>query len=163
MKVQKTHVCLLGFVVTSIHAIWSPFGFWPAWRVRRANSRWAAPKHSALPASSMSFFISGRSITCPAPSALLSLRQSFENLKPDGYLALETQVYDHPQDPNICYFMHMQNNDPTNFWALRGLEEKFRTDWILRRARSEKNRPVDAGRTHEPNNGCRPQTCTVTA
>jgi len=52
------------------------------------------------------------------PNPLLSLRQSFENLKPGGYLALETQVYDHPQDPNICYFMHMQNNDPTNFWAL---------------------------------------------
>jgi hypothetical protein len=66
----------------------------------------------------MSFFISGRSITCPAPSPVLSLRQSFENLKPDGYLALETQVYDHPQDPSICYFMHMQNNDPTNIWAL---------------------------------------------
>jgi hypothetical protein len=31
---------------------------------------------------------------------------------------LETQVYDHPEDSNICYFMHMQNNDPTNFWAL---------------------------------------------
>lgn len=52
------------------------------------------------------------------PNPLLSLRQSFENLKPGGYLALETQVYDHPQDPNICYFMHMQNNDATNFWAL---------------------------------------------
>jgi 2-polyprenyl-3-methyl-5-hydroxy-6-metoxy-1,4-benzoquinol methylase len=52
------------------------------------------------------------------PNPLLSLRQSLENLKPGGYLALETQVYDHPQDPNICYFMHMQNNDPTNFWAL---------------------------------------------
>lgn len=52
------------------------------------------------------------------PNPLLSLQQSFENLKPGGYLALETQVYDHPQDPNICYFMHMQNNDPTNFWAL---------------------------------------------
>ena len=52
------------------------------------------------------------------PNPLLSLRQTFENLKPDGYLALETQVYDHPEDPNISYFMHMQNNDPTNFWAL---------------------------------------------
>jgi 2-polyprenyl-3-methyl-5-hydroxy-6-metoxy-1,4-benzoquinol methylase len=49
---------------------------------------------------------------------LLSLEKSFENLKPGGYLTLETQVYDHPQDPNICYFMYMQNNDPTNFWAL---------------------------------------------
>ena len=49
---------------------------------------------------------------------VLSPRASFDNLRPGGYLALETQVYDHPQDPNICYFMHMQNNDPTNFWAL---------------------------------------------
>lgn len=52
------------------------------------------------------------------PNPLLALRHAFENLKPGGYLALETQVYDHPEDPNICYFMHMQNNDKTNFWAL---------------------------------------------
>lgn len=31
---------------------------------------------------------------------------------------METQVYDHPDDPNVCCFMHMQNNDRTNFWAL---------------------------------------------
>lgn len=49
---------------------------------------------------------------------LLSLRLTFENLRPGGYLALETQVYDHPDDRNICYFMHMQNQDQTNFWAL---------------------------------------------
>jgi hypothetical protein len=49
---------------------------------------------------------------------VLSLRASFYNLRPGGYLALETQVYDHPEDSNICYFMHMQNNDPTNFWAM---------------------------------------------
>src|SRR5437899_11066858 len=52
------------------------------------------------------------------PNPLLSLQRSFDNLKPEGYLALETQVYDHPEDPNICYFLHMQNNDRTNFWAL---------------------------------------------
>jgi 2-polyprenyl-3-methyl-5-hydroxy-6-metoxy-1,4-benzoquinol methylase len=52
------------------------------------------------------------------PNPVLSLRTTFDNLRPGGYLALETQVYDHPEDPNICYFMHMQNNDPTNFWAL---------------------------------------------
>jgi 2-polyprenyl-3-methyl-5-hydroxy-6-metoxy-1,4-benzoquinol methylase len=52
------------------------------------------------------------------PNPVLSLRASFDNLRPSGYLALETQVYDHPEDPNICYFMHMQNNDATNFWAL---------------------------------------------
>jgi len=49
---------------------------------------------------------------------VLSPRASFDNLRPGGYLALETQVYDHPEDANICYFMHMQNNDATNFWAL---------------------------------------------
>jgi hypothetical protein len=49
---------------------------------------------------------------------VLSLRASFDNLRPGGYLALETQVYDHPEDANACYFMHMQNNDATNFWAL---------------------------------------------
>jgi 2-polyprenyl-3-methyl-5-hydroxy-6-metoxy-1,4-benzoquinol methylase len=52
------------------------------------------------------------------PNPVLSLRVTFDNLRPGGYLALETQVYDHPENENICYFMHMQNNDPTNFWAL---------------------------------------------
>lgn len=52
------------------------------------------------------------------PNPVLSLRTTFDNLRPGGYLALETQVYDHPEDSNICYFMHMQNNDPTNFWAM---------------------------------------------
>jgi 2-polyprenyl-3-methyl-5-hydroxy-6-metoxy-1,4-benzoquinol methylase len=52
------------------------------------------------------------------PNPVLSLQATFDNLRPGGYLALETQVYDHPQDPNICYFMHMQNNDKSNFWAL---------------------------------------------
>ena len=52
------------------------------------------------------------------PNPVLSLRTTFDNLRPGGYLALETQVYDHPEDANICYFMHMQNNDATNFWAL---------------------------------------------
>ena len=52
------------------------------------------------------------------PNPVLSLTLAFENLKPGGYLALETQVYDHPEDDKICYYMHMQNNDPSNFWAL---------------------------------------------
>ncbi|SRR6266487_661917 len=52
------------------------------------------------------------------PNPVLSLQVTFDNLRPGGYLALETQVYDHPEDPNICYFMYMQNNDWTNFWAL---------------------------------------------
>lgn len=52
------------------------------------------------------------------PNPLLSLQNSYANLKPGGYLALETQTYDHPEYPDACYFMHMQNNDPTNFWAI---------------------------------------------
>ncbi len=52
------------------------------------------------------------------PNPVLSLRTTFDNLRLGGYLALETQVYDYPEEANICYFMHMQNNDPTNFWAL---------------------------------------------
>jgi 2-polyprenyl-3-methyl-5-hydroxy-6-metoxy-1,4-benzoquinol methylase len=52
------------------------------------------------------------------PNPVLSLRTTFDNLRAGGYLALETQVYDHPEDANICYFMHMQNKDWTNFWAL---------------------------------------------
>ncbi|MBL8350002.1 MAG: class I SAM-dependent methyltransferase [Burkholderiaceae bacterium] len=52
------------------------------------------------------------------PDPAQSLQSTFDNLRPGGCLALETQVYDRPEDPNICYFMHLQNNDPTNFWAL---------------------------------------------
>jgi 2-polyprenyl-3-methyl-5-hydroxy-6-metoxy-1,4-benzoquinol methylase len=52
------------------------------------------------------------------PNPVLSLRTTFDNLRPGGYLALETQVYDRSEDPNICYFMHLHNNDETNFWAL---------------------------------------------
>lgn len=52
------------------------------------------------------------------PNPLLSLNTAYANLKKGGYLALETQVYDHPDNQNICYFMYMQNNDSSNFWAL---------------------------------------------
>ena len=49
---------------------------------------------------------------------LLSLQNSYHNLRRGGYLAIETQVYDDPDNPNACYFMHMQNDDCSNFWAL---------------------------------------------
>jgi len=52
------------------------------------------------------------------PNPLLSLQSTWKNLKPGGWLALETQTYEHADDPNICFFMHMHNNDKTNFWAL---------------------------------------------
>jgi 2-polyprenyl-3-methyl-5-hydroxy-6-metoxy-1,4-benzoquinol methylase len=52
------------------------------------------------------------------PNPLLSLHTTYQNLRPGGYLALETASYDHPDDPNLCSFVHMQNNDPTNFWAI---------------------------------------------
>lgn len=52
------------------------------------------------------------------PNPMLALTTACENLKPGGWLALETQIFDHPDDENLCYFMHMQNNDATNFWAL---------------------------------------------
>jgi len=52
------------------------------------------------------------------PNPLLSLNVSFDNLKDGGVLAIETQVYDDPRDENLVYFMHMHNNDKTNFWAL---------------------------------------------
>jgi SAM-dependent methyltransferase len=48
---------------------------------------------------------------------ILSLRSSRANLRTGGRLALETQVFD-ADDPNLVYFMHLQNDDPTNFWAL---------------------------------------------
>ena len=52
------------------------------------------------------------------PNPLLSLQTTYSNLKKGGYLALQTQVYDHPTDKNICYFMHMQKNNPTNYLNL---------------------------------------------
>jgi len=52
------------------------------------------------------------------PNPLLALEKAFDNLRQGGYLALESQFFDHPDDENLCYFMHMQNNDSTNFWAL---------------------------------------------
>jgi 2-polyprenyl-3-methyl-5-hydroxy-6-metoxy-1,4-benzoquinol methylase len=52
------------------------------------------------------------------PNPVLSLQKTFQNLRPGGFLGLETQVYDHPDDPNICFFMNMHNNDKTNYWAL---------------------------------------------
>lgn len=52
------------------------------------------------------------------PNPLLALRTTYANLKPGGWLALETQTYDHPDDPNLCYFIHMHNNDESNFWAI---------------------------------------------
>ena len=51
------------------------------------------------------------------PNPLLSLKTTYDNLKSGGWLAVETQIYE-GQDTNECYFMHMHNNDPTNFWAL---------------------------------------------
>ena len=60
------------------------------------------------------------------PNPLLSLKNSYNNLKKGGYLAIETQVYDDPRDSNLVYFMHMHNNDPTNFWALStGVLQKY--------------------------------------
>jgi tRNA (mo5U34)-methyltransferase len=52
------------------------------------------------------------------PNPLLSLQTTYDNLKPGGWMALETQTYDDPKDPGLCYFIHGHNNDKTNFWAL---------------------------------------------
>jgi 2-polyprenyl-3-methyl-5-hydroxy-6-metoxy-1,4-benzoquinol methylase len=52
------------------------------------------------------------------PNPMLSLKSTYDNLKPGGYLALETQTYEDPSDPNACAYINMLNNDPTNFWAL---------------------------------------------
>lgn len=52
------------------------------------------------------------------PNPLRSLKSAWENLAPGGYLALETQTYEDPEDPSLCAYINMFNNDPTNFWAL---------------------------------------------
>ena len=136
-KVQKTHVCLPGFVVTSIHP-GRPGGC--VVRIRGGQRRNIQPSQRIRCHSS---FRDALSPVQPQPP----LRQSFKNLKPDGYLALETQVYDHPQDPNICYFMHMQNNDPSNFWALSTPVSKKNLELIgLSDAREVKKLALSKGR-----------------
>jgi SAM-dependent methyltransferase len=49
---------------------------------------------------------------------LASLRKTCENLKSGGWLALETQVYDHPEDAGICYLMPMRGGAKADRWAL---------------------------------------------
>jgi 2-polyprenyl-3-methyl-5-hydroxy-6-metoxy-1,4-benzoquinol methylase len=52
-------------------------------------------------------------------NSLLSLRRAFENLKPGGYLALETHVFEQPQDINLTRLTPLRNSDRTNFWPLK--------------------------------------------
>jgi tRNA (mo5U34)-methyltransferase len=52
------------------------------------------------------------------PNPLLSLQTTLANLKPGGWLALETQTYDNPDNPELCHYIHGYNNDKTNFWAI---------------------------------------------
>jgi hypothetical protein len=60
------------------------------------------------------------------PNPVPTLQITFDNLRPGGYLALETQVYDHPEHPNICYSMHMRTmTRPT--WAL---STSVMTKWL---------------------------------
>jgi SAM-dependent methyltransferase len=53
-------------------------------------------------------------VLCRLGDPLLSLRRAFENLKPGGYLALETEVYDR----NLRHFIDMQDRDRINAWPL---------------------------------------------
>jgi SAM-dependent methyltransferase len=52
------------------------------------------------------------------PNPLTGLRAAWENLRPDGWLCIETQTYDDPADDRLCYWLHGLNNDPSNFFAL---------------------------------------------
>jgi SAM-dependent methyltransferase len=52
------------------------------------------------------------------PNPLNGLRAAWENLRVGGWLALETQTYDHPSDERLCYWLHGLNNDRSNFFAL---------------------------------------------
>lgn len=52
------------------------------------------------------------------PNPLAGLRASWENLRPGGWLCLETQTYDDPADDRLCYWLHGLNNDLSNFFAL---------------------------------------------
>jgi SAM-dependent methyltransferase len=52
------------------------------------------------------------------PNPLDGIRAAWENLRADGWLALETQVYDDPADGRLVYWLHGLNDDPSNFFAL---------------------------------------------
>jgi SAM-dependent methyltransferase len=52
------------------------------------------------------------------PNPVRALSTAAANLTSGGTLVIETQVYDLPDDPNACAFLHDVNNDPTNWWAL---------------------------------------------
>jgi SAM-dependent methyltransferase len=54
-------------------------------------------------------------VLCRLRNPLLSLQRAFENLKPGGYLALETEVYDR----NLRYFIDMQDPDRINAWPMK--------------------------------------------
>lgn len=52
------------------------------------------------------------------PNPVRALEVTRANLVDGGFLALETQVYDHPGMPELSCFIRGRNYDPTNFWAL---------------------------------------------
>jgi SAM-dependent methyltransferase len=52
------------------------------------------------------------------PNPARALEVAYANLRPGGWLALETHVYDDPAAPKLSYFLRGANNDPTNYWAL---------------------------------------------
>lgn len=52
------------------------------------------------------------------PNPVKALDTAAENLRPRGWLALETQIYEDPQDEALCYWMRGHNEDPSNYWAL---------------------------------------------
>jgi 2-polyprenyl-3-methyl-5-hydroxy-6-metoxy-1,4-benzoquinol methylase len=52
------------------------------------------------------------------PNPLGGLRAAWENLRPGGWLCLETQTYDDPADERMCYWLHGLNDDLSNFFAL---------------------------------------------
>jgi 2-polyprenyl-3-methyl-5-hydroxy-6-metoxy-1,4-benzoquinol methylase len=52
------------------------------------------------------------------PNPLAGLRAAWENLRPAGWLCLETQTYDDPADDRLCYWLHGLNDDASNFLAL---------------------------------------------
>lgn len=55
------------------------------------------------------------------PNPIQALQATADNLKEGGWLALETQVYDDPTDPHLCYWMRGHNNDLSNFWAVSSM------------------------------------------
>jgi hypothetical protein len=145
-------VCLLGFVVTSIHAIWSPLGFWPCLAGASCEFEVGSAETFSRPSEFDVVIHFGTLYHLPSPQPPALAPPKFREPE-TGRLprAGDSGLRSSAGSQHLLFHAHAEQRSHQLLCVEHsGLEEKSRTDWILRRARSEKNRRVDAGRTHEP-------------